>query len=336
MREGFGCCFALKYETAQSFSKETHDLQMPAENRDLTEEDTIESYRKAGSIVKRVRGIVPSIVKHGVKLVDICEQIESTIMQMGGEPAFPCNIGINDIAAHYTSPVKDASVIPNGSIVKIDFGAHIDGYIADTAITVCLNPRMESMAITAEEALRQALSHLKAGLQTSEIGATIQSAIERRGFRPIANLTGHMLDRYVIHTGQAIPNVAGTYGGKLKEGQICAIEPFVTLKNAGGEVINHTSAHIFRFARRKRAKLADSKRMLEYIEQHFRTLPFARRWLEAIPGMPSAHIAFDELLESRCVIGYPVLVEKTGAPVSQAEHTVLITRDGFENLTGSG
>jgi len=315
-------------------SKNSINLSMQMENRDLSSEEIMNSYRKAGSIAKKIRSIVPTIVKPNARVGDICERIEGTISEMGGKPAFPCNVGINDVTAHYTSPVRDTLVVPSGSIVKIDFGVHVDGYIADTAMTICLNPTLESMVVTAEEALRQALSRLKTGVQTSEIGAVIQSAIERRGFRPIVNLTGHMMDRYVIHTGQAIPNVAGMFGGKLKEGQICAIEPFATMKNAGGEVVNHASAHIFRFVRRRGTKDVDSKKMLEYIEQHFKTLPFARRWLESVPEISSTRSAFNELLKSKCIVGYPVLVERTGAPVSQAEHTVLITGDGFENLTG--
>lgn len=295
----------------------------------------LEHYRKAGDIIRALREMTPRIVRPGVRLVDICEKIEGEVRARGGKLAFPCNVGINDVAAHYTSPSADQSTVPSGSVVKVDFGAHVNGWIADSAVTVCLNPTMESMVVTAEEALREALSRVREGVHVSDIGATIQSAIERRGFRPIANLTGHVVDRYVVHTGLAIPNVSGMGDGKLREGQACAIEPFVTTRKAAGQVIDGRSAYIFRYVKKKGAKSVESKRLIEWIEREFRTLPFAKRWLQKFPAFPDVDAAFQELVQSRCLMAYPVLLEKSGAPVSQAEHTVLVTREGYECLTGS-
>jgi len=298
-------------------------------------EDIFESYRRAGSIVRKLRDLAPRIVRPKVKLIDICERIEDITLDMGGQPAFPCNIGINEVAAHYTSPAQDPSVIPNGSIIKVDFGAHVDGCIADSAVTICLNPMMEPMVMAAEEALTAALSHVRAGVRTSDIGSVIESAIEKRGFRPIRNLTGHMLDRYVVHTGQSVPNISGIGGAKLKEGQVCAIEPFVTRRKATGEVVDGRSAYIYRLLRRKGAEGTDSRRLVEFIEKRYRTLPFAKRWLVKLSTL-NMDSTLSRLLQSKCVMEYPVLLERSGAPVSQAEHTVLVTRDGFENLTGPG
>ncbi len=299
----------------------------------MISDEALECYRKAGRIVAHLRKLVPELVREGVKLVDICEKVESTIVQLGGRPAFPCNVGVNEIAAHYTSPSGDTSRVPNGSIVKVDFGVHIDGFIADSAVTVSLSPKLSPMAWTAEEALRKALEIVRAGVRVSEVGALIQATIERRGFKPIRNLTGHLIERYTVHTGEAIPNVGSVAGGKLKAGQICALEPFVTSKSAKGEVKDEDRAYIFRFSKRKGCDTEEGKRLIAYIEREFKTLPFARRWLARLDWLGKPDAAFADLIKSKCVSGYPVLVERSGEPVAQAEHTVLITEDGCENLT---
>lgn len=299
----------------------------------LAADSALECYRKSGRIAAHLRKLVPELVQEGVRVLDICEKVERTIVDLGGKPAFPCNVGLNEIAAHYTSPSGDSSRIPNGSIVKIDFGVHVDGYITDTAVTLSLNPRLSPMVQTAEEALRKALEIIRPGAKVSEIGAVIQAAIEKRGFKPIRNLTGHVIERYTIHTGEAIPNVGGVGGGRLREGQVCALEPFVTSSSGKGEVRDGDTAYIYRFSKRKGVSTEEGKRLVEYIEGEYKTLPFAKRWLAGLDWLRNGEAAFNELVRSRCVLGYPVLVERGGEPVAQAEHTVLITRDGCENLT---
>jgi len=299
----------------------------------LVSDETYEYYGKAGRIVAQIRKLVPGLIQEGVKVIDVCEKVESKIVELGGMPAFPCNVGINETTAHYTSPSEDTSRIPNGSIVKVDFGAHVNGFIADSAVTVSLNPKLTPMIWTAEEALRKALEIIRPGLSISEVGALIEATIERRGFRPIRNLTGHVIERYTVHTGLAIPNVRGMGGGKFKAGQVCAVEPFVTSKSARGEVKDQDMAYIFRLSKRKGLETEDEKNLISYIEREYKTLPFARRWLARIDWLTKPDTTFGKLVTSRCVSGYPVLVERTGEPVAQAEHTVLVREDGCENLT---
>jgi methionyl aminopeptidase len=299
----------------------------------LVSDTELEYYRKAGRIVGQIRRTVPSLVKEGIKIVDICEKIEDMIVQFGGKPAFPCNVDVNEIAAHYTSPFGDTTHVPRGSIVKVDFGAHVEGYIADSAVTVSLNPMLTPMVSTAEEALRKGIEIVRPGIRSSDVGAVIQETIERRGFKPIWNLTGHVIERYNVHTGESIPNIGRMSGGKLRAGQVCALEPFVTSISAKGEVRDGDRAYIFRFSKRKGTSTPEGKLLISHIEEKFRTLPFARRWLAGLDSIQNIEFVFDELIRSRCVVGYPVLVERSGEFVAQAEHTILVTEDGSETLT---
>jgi len=299
---------------------------------DLNKE-ALEKYEEAGRIASKVRERMRSIVKEGMRIIKICEEAEETIRKMGGKPAFPCNVSVNEVAAHYTSPPGDKRTIPKRSVVKIDIGVHIDGYIADTATTLCFNPDYEDMVQTSQIALETAISTIRPGISISEFGSKIQSVIESRGFKPISNLTGHQIKRYMIHAGKSLPNVSHISFRKIREGEVYAIEPFVTVLEAEGKVIEGKESHIFRFLKKKNLRLKESKNLLKIIEKNFRTLPFAKRWLRRYGSMELFEPAFMELLKSRCVMAYPVFIEASGKWVAQFEHTVYIGKDGAVVLT---
>jgi len=293
--------------------------------------EDLEKFEKSGHILSGVREYVKTMPIQGRGVLQICDDVERTIVELGGRSAFPCNVGINDVAAHYTSPKDDKLRIPDGSIVKIDFGVELDGCITDTAISRSLNPAYDSMILAAETALQEALSAVAPGRKLSEIGGIIERAINRYGYRPIRNLTGHKIDRYNLHAGKSVPNVAGMEGGKFEVGEIYAIEPFATLKDAEGAVHEAHDAYIFRLVRAKGAKSARAKEIVDYVQAQFRSLPFASRWI--YNWRRESEAAFLELVKNRSIVGYPVLVEQSGAVVSQAEHTVLVTEDGCKVLT---
>ncbi|MDH5787664.1 MAG: M24 family metallopeptidase, partial [Candidatus Bathyarchaeota archaeon] len=157
--------------------------------------------------------------------------------------------------------------------------------------------------------------------------------IKSRGFQPVSNLTGHQVGRYLVHAGTSIPNVAQMSFSRIKLGGVYAIEPFVTLPNAVGRVENGEEVTIFRFLKSRSLKNPHAKQLLKHIEENFRTLPFAERWLQDV--VPDEHYleAFRELLSSKVLMGYPIFVEVSRKPVAQAEHTVLIVKDGCVVLT---
>jgi methionyl aminopeptidase len=299
----------------------------------VLDEEVLKRYESAGRILAETREELRRFVKVGMPIIEICEKAEALIREKGAHPAFPCNVSVNEIAAHYTSPLDDEKTIPANSIVKIDLGAHIDGYLTDTAITLCFNPKYESMVRTAEEALKKAIETIHAGMFVSKLGAIIEEAITSRGFKPVSNLTGHLIGRYQVHAGKSLPNVAHLSLSKIKVGEVYAIEPFVTLPSAVGKVRNGKEAHIFRFIKKKSVKSSLAKRLLEYIQKTFYTLPFTERWLKKFTVEESYEKAFKELISSRSVMKYPVFVEVSRKPVAQAEHTVLILEDSCQVLT---
>jgi methionyl aminopeptidase len=300
---------------------------------DRYDEEVIEKFCLSGKILRETREEIRSFVREGMPIIEVCEKAEELIRKKGGKPAFPCNVSINEVAAHYTSPPNDERRIPEKAIVKVDLGVHVDGYVTDTAFTVCFDPAYADMQAAAEHALDAAISSIHAGMSTSKIGEIIEKSIRNRGFKPISNLTGHSVGRYLIHAGTSIPNVAQISFTKVQAGEVYAIEPFVTLPDAAGRVEDGAEVTIFRLVKTKSVKNPYAKQLLMYIEDNFRTLPFAERWLQNIVSANQYHEAFDELYKSKSLMGYPVFVEASRKPVAQAEHTVLITEKGCEVLT---
>ena len=288
--------------------------------------ETLEALMKAGYIASRVREKARGYVEVGRPVIDICDFVEDNIKKLGGAIAFPCNVDIDRVAAHYTSPLGDPTVIPDGSLVKVDIGVHVEGYIADTATTICLEPRHAAMVEAAEAGLEAAIKMVRAGVAASDIGAAIENAIKSRGFIPIRNLTGHRMSRYIVHAGQSIPNIGGTNGYRLQEGEVFAIEPFAVPRDAAGQVIDGAPSNIYRFLKKRKVRSDAAKRMLKLIQARHRSLPFASRWV--VKGVTGGAKTFDELVEGKCIQSYPQLVERSGAPVAQAEHTVIVEPDG--------
>ncbi|MEN6329860.1 MAG: type II methionyl aminopeptidase [Methanobacteriaceae archaeon] len=304
----------------------------------------IENYIKAGKIVKNVRELVLKEIHEGMKVLDLVNLTESEIIKRGALPAFPCNISINEVTAHYTSPPEDDTLIKGGDLVKIDLGAHIDGFIADSAVSVSVDgddsienmapytPQIqEEMIETAKEALDAAISTIKPGVEVGKIGEEVEKTIHARGLKPVSNLTGHSMEQWILHSGLSIPNVKENNSHKLEEGNILAIEPFVT--DGVGLVDDMKDAFIFRFLRDRPVRMIQARKMLERIKIEYKILPFAQRWMKDQEQANKTSIALRQLISSRAVYPYHVLREKSGARVAQAEHTVMVESEGCLIIT---
>ena len=221
----------------------------------------IEDYLKAGSIAGEVRENVRRKNWIGFTLEDICEYVESEIIKRGAKCAFPVNTSLNEIAAHYTAEPNDPKTVSDTDLIKIDLGAQINGYIADTAVTVNYDPQYDSLVQAAENALQNAMSMIKVGVKSKDVGRKIQKTIMDMGLKPIANLSGHSLDQYTIHAGKTVPNMWTIGSFLFSENEAFACEPFVTTKNGLGFVRNGKIKNIYALSSRKKPKM---KRQIDW------------------------------------------------------------------------
>jgi len=295
--------------------------------RSVLEPDAVRYYEAAGMIIKKVKGISRTFIRKDARLIDIAERIEELIISEGGQPAFPCTIAINEIASHFTPAKDDERVFKSGDLVKLDFGASIEGYIADAAFTQEIETDVHAKLIcTAEKALTSGISTVRPGVYVGEIGKAIEQAASVEGLHVLKDLLGHSLLRYRLHGGLTIPNYDSGSDMRIREGDVLAIEPFVT---AGSGAINRVNGgNIYQLLRNGAiyAHGPGEKELLEYITEHYHTFPFAGRWLPGTNGL-------EGLIKAACVKSFPIMIEADGAPVAQAESTVIVEQEGCRIIT---
>ncbi len=291
-------------------------------------EGNIEDWRKAGRIANESLHYAKSLVKPGASLLEVSEKVEKKIFDLGGQPAFPAQFSMDEVAAHYCAD-PDEETIFEEQLVCIDIGVHVEGAIGDNALTVDLSEKYSELVKASEEALKNAIKIVQIGTTLGEIGKTVQETIESFGYRPIRNLSGHGLDLFNIHSSPSIPNFATKQEEALEKGMTIAIEPFAS--TGAGIIHELDKSNIFSFVHKKPVRSLITRQVLKEINK-YQGLPFTTRWL--IKKFPAVKVNFAlrDLLQQGIIRQYPPLPDKDKGMVSQAEHSLLVD-DKVEILT---
>lgn len=291
----------------------------------------IATFRESGRISALARDWATRTIKPGVLLRTVQEGVEETIRAQGALPSFPAQTSVNEVAAHYCSSPRDRTTFQEGDLVKVDVGAHVDGYPTDTGVTVDLSPdrRWTKLIRAASDALDAGIAGLRDGIRTGDVGRLIEGVINRAGFQSISNLTGHGLARWSLHATLQIPNVAQHGGPQLRKGMVFAIEPFAT--TGTGLVTDRGKAEVFSQIGDLPPPGACDAELLQAI-QKWRGLPVARRYFADQPKNPFERCLRD-LVKKEVLFSYSPLVEISGAPVAWKEHSIYLGEGGPEILT---
>ncbi len=274
------------------------------------------------------------LVKEGARLIDIAESVEEYLKEKGFEMAFPVNVSVNEQAAHYTSPFGDTSVVPKGAVVKLDVGARKGTYLGDCAVTIDLSGKYSKLIEATEKALENAISMVKAGRAVNEIGRETENIAKSCGFEPIRNLGGHGVERHNLHAGVFIPNFDNGDTTELEEGQVIAIEPFMT--NGSGYVGDGETIEIFQKTGSPSIRSSYAREIAAFIDEHYLTFPFATRWIQKELKLESdfnIRRALTELAYADAIESFPVLVEKKKGMVAQAEKEMIVEKDSCTVVT---
>lgn len=280
----------------------------------------IEKLKKAGKIAVETIVYAKSFIKPGTPLLEIANKIEDKIIELGGKPAFPVNLSINEIAAHAT-PLPNEDTKAHG-LLKVDLGVQIDGFIADTAFSLDLenSPENKKLIEAAQSALSNACKVAKEKEpQIREIGKAIETSIKGFGFQPIQNLSGHSIEQGEIHAGITIPNYDNAQE-KILEPGVYAIEPFST--TGLGKVRDGKPSSIYIIAKPGNVRDTFAREVLQFIVEEYNTLPFCTRWIYKQFGS-RAMIALKRIEEAGILYQYPQLIEEGKGKVAQAEHTLI-------------
>jgi methionyl aminopeptidase len=292
-----------------------------------------EKLMRAGKIASEALAFTCSLVKTGESLLKIVEAGEAKIHTLGGKPAFPINISVNHHAAHYTPSLDDKTQIPALALVKIDLGAHLEGYVADTAKTVLLgeDEDLQRLVQAAEAGLQAAIQTARAGIRVWNISKAISTAIHQMKSRPIENLTGHSIEPFNLHAGVSVPSVTHAGGRiispRLTEHMVVAIEPFATFSR-NPRVDNLEPGNIFGFARGRNPKRNELRSLFSLMKMQFAQLPFSSRWMVDLVERDQITSILNQLKREGCIHNYPVLGLRDKSPIAQAEHTIIIEKNG--------
>lgn len=297
----------------------------------------VQDYIKAGKAVANAKKLGRKLAQPGASFLEIGNRCEEEIIKSGAKLAFPINMSLNEIAAHYSPPIDDKTIVPETGLLKLDIGAHVNGYIADSAITINLDENLvlQNYIEAAREGLEAAIEIFTPGTKLYELGAAIADKIISRGLRPITNLGGHELQQYNLHAGPFIPNYKEKLHRQvLKPGDAYACEPFAT--SGVGKVQNGKYSYIYRFVKKVSKNMPYEQRAyMSKIKKNFSTLPFSPRWIETKNLIPKNRIqrVIDFFVRKKVLDHYPILVERANAPVAQEEHTIIIDNDGKTIVT---
>jgi methionyl aminopeptidase len=330
----------------------------------LNDSALYQTVREAAEVHRQTRKFAQSIIKPGIRLADMCAQLEDCNRRLVGESglnrgiAFPTGCSLNHVAAHYTPNPGDDTCLQYGDVMKVDFGTQIDGRIIDCAFTVAFDPQFDELLAAAKEATDAGIRAAGIDVRLGDIGAAIQEVMESHEVtingkthrvRSIRNLNGHSIGPYEIHAGKSVPIVKTSDQTKMEELEFFAIETFGSTGRAVVEEDGDCSHYMKDFnARRVPLRLDRSKSLLNHIDKTFSTLAFCRRWLERDDGGSTTvngptgakQEKYLGALKNLCDLGvvnaYPPLVDIKGSYTSQYEHTILLRPTGVVEVISRG
>ena len=201
----------------------------------------IATMRQAGKIVATVLCELKERVRPGVTTQELDTLAEKIITQHGAKPSFkhyqpdgapypfPASIcaSINDEIVH---GIPGNRKLKDGDIVKLDTGAIVNGYHADSAITVGvgrINDRAQKLLQVTQDCLAAAILVARKGNRFGDIGSAIQAVAEPRGYAVVRQYTSHGVGRE-LHEGFGLPNTGESgMGMLLRPGLTIALEPMI-------------------------------------------------------------------------------------------------------------
>jgi len=199
----------------------------------------LETIARAGEIVGRTLARAAEHAAPGVSTAELDRIAEEFIHgHPGASPAFKGLYGfpatlctsVNEEVVHGI-PSEDR-ILEEGDLLSVDVGVKLDGYFADSAITVpvgAISEEARRLLDVTREALERGVGAARVGGHVGDIGAGVQELVESEGFSVIRELVGHGVG-HAAHEDPQVPNFGRRgRGSELREGLVIAIEPMVNI-----------------------------------------------------------------------------------------------------------
>ncbi len=196
----------------------------------------LDKMHQANAIVLHTLELLKAALEPGMTTVELDRIASDALAREGAKPAFkgyrgfPASlcVSVNDEVVHgIPSPERSLS---EGDIVSLDFGAIVDGYFGDNALTAGvgeISKELERLLEATEQAMFKGIEAMEPGNHVSDIGYAVQSHAERNGYSVVRDFVGHGIGR-ALHEDPPVPNyVQAGRDPRLSAGMCLAIEPMV-------------------------------------------------------------------------------------------------------------
>ena len=212
--------------------------------------EQVRAMRRAGLVVAEALEAMTAAVRPGITTGDLDRVARGVLERRGatsnvlgyGHPPFP-GVICASVGAEVVHGVPGERVLQEGELCSIDFGAVVDGWHGDAAVTVPVGacaPDVLALNEVAERSLWAALRTVRVGGRLSDVGAAVEAVVRPHGYGLLEDYTGHGIGR-AMHEPPDVPNVAPQGPGRgmaLDVGVVLAVEPMVTLGDAETTVLD--------------------------------------------------------------------------------------------------
>jgi len=333
-----------------------------ADDKDVNEKTCAEDivvtkYKNAGEIVNRTLKTVIGLCVADASVRDICSKGDELILEETGKVfkkekdlkkgiAFPTCLSVNNCVCHF-SPTKNDSdcILKEGDVVKIDLGAHIDGFIAVAAHTIVVGSSAEKkvdgrkadVILAAYWAVQAALRIIKNGETNYAVTDAVQEVADSYKCKPIEGMLSHQLKQFRIDGEKTIiqnPNEAQRKEHEkceFKTHEVYAIDVIVSTGEGVGREKDTKISIYKKTDENYQLKLKNARALLAEVKAKHGNMPFN---LRHFAEETKARMGVVECVSHKMIEAFQVLYEKPSEYVAQFKHTVLLMPNGVNLVTG--
>lgn len=332
-----------------------------SEEEELTIENdaVLTKYKTAGEISNMVMKAITQEVLPGASVIDICSFGDKLITDETAKLykkdknlkkgiAFPTCVSINEVVCHF-SPLRSDPIVKvkEGDLVKIELGAHIDGYAAVVAHTLVVGATADAPAsgimadaiLAAHYCSEVALRLIKAGNTNKQVTDTIQKITDSYKCTPLEGMLSYQIKRYQTEADtdkQIVLNPSEIQKKEVKDmefavHEVYAMDVFVTPGTGKTKEYNANTTVYRRTEEIYQLKMKASRAFYSDVCNRFTLMPFT---LRAFEEETKAKMGLKECVTHELLQAYPVQQDATGQPVAQFKFTVLVVPNGNIRING--
>jgi len=328
------------------------------EENTVAKDIVVTKYKMAAEIVNDTLKKILDLCEPGAKVQELCEFGDKLLAEETGKVfkkekdmkkgiAFPTCVSVNNCICHFSPLKSEPDVeIKDGDVVKVDLGAHIDGFAAVVAHTLVVGAsknnvvtgRKADVLLAAHNAAEVALRLVKPGIENFKVTDSIQRVAESYKCKPIEGMLSHQLQQHIIDGKKSI--IQNPTEGLRREHEKCefdvhevyAVDVLISTGDGKGRDLD-TRTTVYKLKKETiyNLKMKASRQFYSEVDKKFGTMAFSLRSFE---DEKKAKMGIVECVKHALIEPFTVLYEREGEFVAQFKFTLLLMPNGPMKITG--